>query len=116
MNVINPFYPPDLAAIRAELAPMQAALPICASGQDWRRVKSIENGHVAALCAEVDALRQRRAELLGAIKALARGSCFCEMAVGNPMANTHSAACREAFEAIGRADDSRRSELVSGSC
>ena len=42
------------------------------------------------------------AELVQVIKGLKRGSCWCEMAIGNPMVSSHSEKCKAAREAVRR--------------
>ena len=43
----------------------------------------------------------RSAEIMQALLALKRGSCWCEMAVGTPYCNGHSSACLRAQELTG---------------
>lgn len=45
--------------------------------------------------------------LLGIIASLKRGTCWCEMGIGNPMVNSHSDACKAAAEAVGESHPNR---------
>lgn len=51
----------------------------------------------------VGRLRRRVQELGAALEALNRGSCWCEMAIGNPMVRTHSPECVQARAALAKA-------------
>lgn len=52
---------------------------------------------IAAYMQPERAMTQRLAK---AMESLKRGSCFCELAVGNPMVSRHTSACIEATQAI----------------
>ena len=53
------------------------------------------------------------AELLAVLKALQRGSCWCEMGIGNPMMSRHSQACLAAQAAIAKADSASGTTTAS---
>jgi hypothetical protein len=45
-------------------------------------------------------------DAIEALKALSRGNCWCEMAIGNPLVNHHSGACERVRGVIERYDKS----------
>ena len=89
-----------------------AARDKSAGSREWlgggATVGDVWQGHLDALNARSATLRQAAdalTTLSAALEAVARGTCWCEMGIGNPMATTHSPACvqaRAALREVGR--------------
>lgn len=71
----------------------------CAPERLKHRIEKLEEymarDHLA-LVEALDLIRKLRA-VIGLLK---RGSCWCELGIGNPMVRGHSDACRRAREAL----------------